>query len=180
MVLPQNTLRSLTGLRRNKGLILNYKRTVFYVLISDESSEFDKALQNKVIKLRVYYTAIFLGKLSLSLLAELDLSAFVNIAKMEVDDLKDLAAENSILISLTPAKDSKGNFAKPIAFLEDLKTEMLRRIGVRLDDLSTRNRTLKISLLDLILPGKKPSEGTAFSELFDLKKYDLLNTISSV
>lgn len=151
-IFPSNILRSPSGAIKNRGMFVNFKKTVFYVLLSDESSGFDKVFQNKIVKLRVYYTTIFLAKLSMTLVAELDLSTLVNIAKLEILDIKSLGDEKSILLELSPARDQNGNIIRSVKFIEDMKADMLQKLGVKLDDLSTKNKLLKIDLLELILP----------------------------
>lgn len=124
-ILPTNTMRSLKGVKHNKGMFINYKKTVFYVLLSDESSEFDKAFQNKIVKLRVYYTSIFLANLSMTLIAELDLSPLVNLAKLQILGVKSLEEEKSLLIELSPVHDSNGNPVQTVKFFEQFKADML-------------------------------------------------------
>lgn len=149
-------------------------------MISDESSEFDQVFQNKVIKLRIYYANIFLAKLDMTLLVELDLSAVVNIAKLEIVDVKSLASEQSILLHLSPARDASGNIIKSAKIFEDLKADMLQKIGVRLDDMSKKNKILKIDLIQLISPRSGSSEEGGLVGLLDLQKFDLLHSISQI
>jgi len=137
-------------------------------MISDESSEFDKVFQNKVVKLRIYYANIFLAKLDMTLLVELDLSAVVNIAKLEIVDVKSLVSEKSILLHLSPARDASGNIIKSAKIFEDIKADMLQKIGVRLDDMSNKNKILKIDLLQLISPRSGSSEEGGLVGLLDL------------
>ena len=177
---PSNTLRSPAGVTKNKGIFISFKKTAFYVLLSDESSDFDKAFQNKIVKLRVFYASLFLGKLSMTLLGEVDLSALVNIAKLEIVDIKSLGEEMSVLIQLSPTRDLKGNIIKSVKFIENMKNEMLQRLGIRLEDLSTRNKILKVNLMELILPKTSSAREQSIYPFTDLQKFDLLHTISSI
>lgn len=177
-IFPENTMLTPKGKKNTKGVFINLKKAVFYVLQTDVSSQIDLMLQNRIVKLRVYYANVFLGQLSMTLVAELDLSQFISVARLEILGIHSLVEEKSILIELSPERDEKGAIVRNSRIFDDFKIQMLKRLGLGLENLLNKNTVLKIALLDLITHTPVSSSKKLVEELIDLKYYDLMNSVS--